>query len=254
MRRQVVTIDDPSNDRQPPVERLGSGSAQVVKNHIWNFISRLITAFRIMLPQMEEDTLFSETTPPSASPPWNNGETTRGILTILWELVDRTDFRLRYAFGLIENNFRALTQRVNLTTNWVTRLARRVGRMEELLLILDRSLALAEEQIHQLLFKMPKDAKPKVRPGGSGKPAKAASSTQRRSRRLSKLQKSVLKKRRSDHSESFPDRLMELESQVDKISERVRRLQKQMRNLEKTLREQAILDGALSESEPSEMD
>ena len=125
--------------------------------------------------------------------------------------------------------------------------------MEELLLILDRSLALAEEQIHQLLFKMPKDAKPKVRPGGSGKPAKAASSTQRRSRRLSKLQKSVLKKRRSDHSESFPDRLMELESQVD-ISERVRRLQKQMRNLEKTLREQAILDGALSESEPSEMD
>ena len=257
MPRQVLTIEDSGDmfDRQPPVDRLGSGSAQAVKNGIWNFISRLTTVFRIMLPQMEEDTLFSETTPPSASPPWNAGESMRGILVVLWQLIDRTDFRLRYAFGLLESNFRAVTQRINLTTNWLTRLARRVGRAEELLLLLDRSLALVEEQIHQILFQMPKDAKPKSRPGG--KPSKAASSTPKRSRRLSKLQKSVMtrsSKRRSAHSDNLQDRLLEIESQVDKMSERISRLQKQMRNLEKALRGHALLDGPLSESEPSEMD
>ena len=257
MPRQVLTIEDSGDmlDRQPPVDRLGNGSAQAVKSSIWNFISRLTTVFRIMLPQMEEDTLFSETTPPSASPPWNAGESMRGILVVLWQLIDRTDFRLRYAFGLLESNFRAVTQRINLTTNWLTRLARRVGRAEELLLLLDRSLALVEEHIHQILFQMPKDAKPKSRPGG--KPSKAASSTPKRSRRLSKLQKSVMtrsSKRRSAHSDNLQDRLLEIESQVDKMSERISRLQKQMRNLEKALRGHALLDGPLSESEPSEMD
>ena len=174
-------------DRQPPVDRLGNQSAQNVKNVIWNFISRLTTVFRVMLPQIEEDSLFSESTPPSPSPPWHSGDSVKSILVVLWQCIDRTDFRIRYAFGLLESNLRAITQRINLTTNWLMRLARRVGRAEELLLLLDRSLALVEEQVHQILFQMPKGgAEPKSRPGS----VKTSSSSQKRpSGRLSKLQR-----------------------------------------------------------------
>ena len=265
MPRQVLTVEDSGDalDRQPPVDRLGNQSAQNVKNVIWNFISRLTTVFRVMLPQIEEDSLFSESTPPSPSPPWHSGDSVKSILVVLWQCIDRTDFRIRYAFGLLESNLRAITQRINLTTNWLMRLARRVGRAEELLLLLDRSLALVEEQVHQILFQMPKGgAEPKSRPG-SGKTSKTSSSSQKRpSGRLSKLQRIAATKsakRKSaaataKNDEKLQDRLLQMESEIDKMAERISRLMKQMRNLEKALRGHHLLDGPLSESEPSEMD
>ena len=243
-------------DRQPPVDRLGNQPAQNVKNVIWNFISRLTTVFRVMLPHIEEDSLFSESTPPTPSPPWHSGDSVKSILVVLWQCIDRTDFRIRYAFGLLESNLRAITQRINLTTNWLMRLARRVGRAEELLLLLDRSLALVEEQVHQILFQMPKGgAEPKSRPG-SGKTS--SSSHKRPSGRLSKLQRIAAtksaKRKSTKNDEKIQDRLLQMESEIDKMAERISRLMKQMRNLEKALRGHHLLDGPLSESEPSEMD
>ena len=139
------------------------------------------------------------------------------------------------------------------------RLARRVGRAEELLLLLDRSLALVEEQVHQILFQMPKGgAEPKSRPG-SGKTSKTSSSSQKQpSGRLSKLQRIAAtksaKRKFAKNDEKIQDRLLQMESEIDKMAERISRLMKQMRNLEKALRGHHLLDGPLSESEPSEMD
>ena len=258
MPRQVLTVEDSGDalDRQPPVDRLGNQPLQNAKNAIWNFISRLTTVFRVMLPHIEEDSLFSESTPPTPSPPWHSGDSVKSILVVLWQFIDRTDFRIRYAFGLLESNLRAITQRVNLTANWLMRLARRVGRAEELLLLLDRSLALLEEQVHQLLFQMPKGgAEPKSRPG-SGKTS--SSSHKRPSGRLSRLQRIAAtksaKRKSTRNDEKIQDKLLQMESEIDKMAERISRLMKQMRNLEKALRGHHLLDGPLSESEPSEMD
>ena len=178
------------------------------------------------------------------------------MLAVLWQHIDQIDFRIRYAFGLLESNLRALTQRINLTANWLMRLSKRVGRAEELILLLDRSLALLESQMHRLLFQSPKGgAAPKPRPGSG----KSASSSQKRPLgRFSRLQKIATKKaakrKSAGNGEQIQDKLLQMESEIDKMAERISRLQKQMRNVEKSLRQHHLIDGALSESEPSEMD
>ena len=126
------------------------------------------------------------------------------------------------------------------------RLSKRVGRAEELILLLDRSLALLESQMHRLLFQSPRGgAAPKPRPGSG----KSASSSQKRP--LGRFQRTAAqkaaKRKTAGHGRQIQDDL-------EKMAERVSRLQKQMRNLEKALRQHHLIDGALSESEPSEMD
>ena len=258
MPRQVLTVEDSSDalDRQPPVDRLGNQPIQSAKNAIWNFIARLTAVFRVTIPLIEEDSLFSESTPPTPPPPWHSGDSVRSMLAVLWQHIDQIDFRIRYAFGLLESNLRALTQRINLTANWLMRLSKRVGRAEELILLLDRSLTLLESQMHRLLFQSPKGgAAPKPRPGSG----KSASSSQKRPLgRFSRLQKIATKKaakrKSAGNGEQIQDKLLQMESEIDKMAERISRLQKQMRNVEKSLRQHHLIDGALSESEPSEMD
>ena len=169
-----------------------------------------------MLPLIEEDSLFSESTPPTPTPPWHPGDSVKSMLAVLWQIIDQADFRMRYAFGLLESNLRAITQRVNLTANWLMRLSKRVGRAEELILLLDRSLALLEAHVHRLLFQTPKGgAEPKSRPG-SGKTS--SSSQKRPSGRFSRLQKVAAKKsakrKTTGNDEKIQDKLLQMESEI----------------------------------------
>ena len=244
--RQVIDVE--SSGPRHPVTRCGSINPQTIRNRIWNFVAGVQSVIKNLLPVVQEDDLYSPTCPPSGPAPWGIQSRIREVVQMVWELISDLDFRLRYGFQMIEQSLASVTIRCNELGGTLLTVARRVARLEELVLLLDQTLSLTENQTHQLLFSRQGPPKAKSRPGSS-----AAS---RPLKRLRAAEAKAAAKRATEarNTAKLKARVRELEDLLDKTCNRVSRLMVICRNLEKRLREQSIIDGNLSERSDSDMD